>query len=328
MWRSVPQTLAVSTAMRTSLGPISGTGTSRISMPGAAFVFTNARIVLLILNLLLCGLTTGSHARQTPYGISSAVAVTLQRMRRLLAISIFVAAGAVAQTPAAPKPAVTPDAQEAPFAQDGPQYSITARSTLVLVPALVKTKAGQLVYTLKANDFVLTDDGVPQPLRLEEDNGGQPLAMVRSASRWAARGATHLHDYRNLGLGASLDNMLGGIPHKVAIVAFDSTPTLVHRFSSHLDSISGTLATQEAGDSGAATLDAVSFAIDQLRPVPTTYRRAILLLSETKDNEQPHQAGTGCCAAVSDTNTAIYSVALFFQQEPTKRGEASKLKLR
>ena len=46
MWRSVPQTEAVSTAMRTSSGPMEGTGTSRISMPGAAWGFTRARMVL------------------------------------------------------------------------------------------------------------------------------------------------------------------------------------------------------------------------------------------------------------------------------------------
>src|SRR5579875_1827848 len=45
MWRSVPQTEAVSTAMRTSVGPICGTGTSRISMPGAAVGFTRACMV-------------------------------------------------------------------------------------------------------------------------------------------------------------------------------------------------------------------------------------------------------------------------------------------
>ena len=66
--------------------------------------------------------------------------------------------------------------------QSSPQASqtpaLSARSTLVLVPALVRTKAGDLIYTLTADDFVLTDDGVPQKLTLEEDSGGEPLALV------------------------------------------------------------------------------------------------------------------------------------------------------
>ena len=43
---------------------------------------------------------------------------------------------------------------------------------LVLVPALVRERSGALVYTLSARDFVLTDDGVPQKVRLEQDIGG------------------------------------------------------------------------------------------------------------------------------------------------------------
>jgi VWFA-related protein len=223
----------------------------------------------------------------------------------LLSVSV-----AFSQTPAAD------DAQ----VPDGPGYSITARTSLVLVPALVKTKQGQLVYTLKADDFELTDDGVPQPLRLEEDNGGQPLALVICVETGGA-GRDHLHDYD--GLAAQLDNMLGGIPHKVSIVAFDSVPTLVHRWSSHLDSISETLGAQDAGDSGAAILDAVNFSVDQLRPVPTTYRRAILLFSETKDNGSKVSLNQAV-RAISDTNTAIYSVA-FSSNRVEERSAASKL---
>lgn len=239
-------------------------------------------------------------------------------MRHTLLITLLTTAAAtLAQTPATPvAPPPQPTVTQSPTDQG---YSITARSTLVLVPALVKDKSGKLIYTLKASDFRLTDDGVPQPLHLEEDNGGQPLAMVICVEVGGA-GRNHLHDYD--GLGAMLDNILGSIPHKVAIVAFDSTPTLVHHWSSHLDSISQTLATQDPGDSGAAVLDAINFSVDQLRPVPTTYRRAILLLSETKDNGSHTTLGQAL-RAISDTNTAIYSVA-FSSNRVEERGEADK----
>jgi VWFA-related protein len=228
---------------------------------------------------------------------------------KLLAALLLVTTTAFAQSPA-------------PTPQDDAQtpYAITARSSLVLVPALVKTKSGQLVFALKSDDFILTDDGIPQPLHLEEDNGGQPLAMVICVEVGGS-GRNHLNDYQ--GLGAMLDNMLGAIPHKVAIVAFDSVPTLVHRYSSNLDSISSTLASQESGDSGAAVLDAINFSVDQLRPVPSTYRRAILLLSETKDNGS-HTKLDDALRAISDTNTAIYSVA-FSSNRAEEVGAASKL---
>jgi hypothetical protein len=38
---------------------------------------------------------------------------------------------------------------------------LTVRSNLVLVPALVKTKASEVIFSLDTDDFTFTDDGVP-----------------------------------------------------------------------------------------------------------------------------------------------------------------------
>src|SRR6185295_19063105 len=46
MCTSVPQIAVLRTLISTSLGPISGTGTCCIHMPGSAFAFTRARIML------------------------------------------------------------------------------------------------------------------------------------------------------------------------------------------------------------------------------------------------------------------------------------------
>ncbi|WP_216843122.1 hypothetical protein [Granulicella sp. S190] len=63
-------------------------------------------------------------------------------------------------------------------APQGPEAALSTYSTLVQVPALVRSKDGRLVFTLTADDFKLTDDGVPQKLNLEQDTGGEPLALV------------------------------------------------------------------------------------------------------------------------------------------------------
>ncbi|MBV9180310.1 MAG: hypothetical protein JO356_03290, partial [Acidobacteria bacterium] len=72
--------------------------------------------------------------------------------------------------------------------------ALTARSNLVLVPALVKTKTGDLVFSLTADDFMLTDDGIRQSLKLEVDNDLQPLAIVVIVQT-GGLGAFHLRDY-------------------------------------------------------------------------------------------------------------------------------------
>lgn len=56
--------------------------------------------------------------------------------------------------------------------------TLTAHSNLVLVPVLVKSKAAEVVFSLTAEDFILTDNGVPQSVRIEEGALGQPLALA------------------------------------------------------------------------------------------------------------------------------------------------------
>jgi hypothetical protein len=44
---------------------------------------------------------------------------------------------------------------------DKGQPTLTVRSTLVEVPVLLKTKGGEVVFGLMAEDFLVTDNGVP-----------------------------------------------------------------------------------------------------------------------------------------------------------------------
>jgi VWFA-related protein len=192
--------------------------------------------------------------------------------------------------------------------------SFTAHSTLVLVPALVRTKSGSLVFTLSANDFALTDDGVPQKLTLEQDTGGEPLALVIAVEVGGA-GARELDKLS--ALGPMLDSVIGNVPHKIAVVAFDSTPTLMQGFTSNTDTATAALQDLSSGDNGAAILDALGLSVDLLRKQPPPYRRAILLVSETVDRGSQLQLDDAL-RAVSDTNTAIYSIGF-----STSKSEAS-----
>jgi hypothetical protein len=82
---------------------------------------------------------------------------------------------------------------------------------LVEVPVLVKTKGGQVVFELTADDFVVTDDGVPQQVRIEEDTDGRPLALAVVVETGGA-GRRHLADYA--ALDAVLDALIGNVEHR------------------------------------------------------------------------------------------------------------------
>lgn len=193
------------------------------------------------------------------------------------------------------------------FAQqnDAPQTTLTVRSTLVEVPALVKTRKGEIVFELTAEDFQLTDDGVPQHLNLVEDTDSQPLALAVVVET-GGTGTSHLSDYRQL--DAILDSLIGHVDHRVAVIGFDSHPHLLLPFSSTTADASRQLAHLQQGDPGAAILDAVAFAVDQLRAQPLTFRRAILLLSETIDQGSSTTLSEAL-RLISNTNTTMYSFA-------------------
>jgi VWFA-related protein len=184
--------------------------------------------------------------------------------------------------------------------------AFSAHSNLVLVPAMVRTKAGALVFTLTANDFALTDDGVEQKVTLEEDTDSEPLALVIAVETGGV-GAEQLDKYRHL--ATVMESVVGNVPRQVAVVGFDSRPRLLQYFTPNLNVVDYTIRGLNPGSRNreGAILDALAFSVDLLRHQPPEYRRAILLLSETIDHGSRVKMDDAL-RAISDTNTAIYSL--------------------
>ncbi|HEX3939913.1 MAG TPA: VWA domain-containing protein [Acidobacteriaceae bacterium] len=251
--------------------------------------------------------------RETRYGKHS-VALTA-----LILTSLSSPILALAQ---APPP--TPSAAQAPpppaaTAQTNPP-SIRVGSELVLVPTLVATKKGDPVFTLSANDFVVADDGVPQKIHLEPDPGAAPLALVVLIET-GGEGADQLEKYRDL--GTMLYASVAGVPHRIAVVSFDSKPTLVQDFTENLDTVTDAIQDLKPGDKGVAIYDGLAMAIGLLGKQDPSYRREIILLSETVDQDSEHNVNQAL-QTISDTNTTIYSLA-FPSIGKTARHEAGKI---
>ncbi len=206
------------------------------------------------------------------------------------------------------------------FGQDDPTTTITARSTLVLVPTTVRTKAGAPVFTLQAKDFVVTDNGVPQKVRLEEDAGDLPLALAVVVEA-GGDGRQKLEEYG--GLGTMIEAIAGAVPHKVALIGFDSEPALVQPWTESFERMDKSLAELGPGDGKNATLDALKFAVEELRKQPLGYRRVILLVSETVDHGSRTRMYEAL-KAVSETNTVIYSLG-FSSTRAEVHDEAARL---
>src|SRR6476661_6315075 len=88
---------------------------------------------------------------------------------------LFSASTAFAQAPEGPMTA-HPNTQ---IQQTPPDVltKLTARVTLVTTPVTVRDQRGAMIHDLDEQDFLITDNGVPQKLT-HFDVGGDPLSIV------------------------------------------------------------------------------------------------------------------------------------------------------
>lgn len=192
-----------------------------------------------------------------------------------------------------------------------PPGTIQSNSTLVVVPTLVETTSGELVTSLRATDFLLTDNGVEQTVTLEEVER-QPVAVVVLMQTGGAAAARQFQNYA--GLTAMLEYLTGNSPHRVALVTFDSRPEAASDFISDVRDLKEDLTHPANGNCGAAILDAVNYGIDLLSQQPAGTRRVLVLLSQPQDDGSKARAEE-IVHRLGETNTVIYSVT--FSPEKT-----------
>jgi VWFA-related protein len=197
------------------------------------------------------------------------------------------------------------------------QTTLHTTTTLVVVPTLVQTSDKDLVFSLRAEDFVLTDNGVPQKVTLEQE-AQRPLSLVVLMQTGGdARGQFPSYAH----LDTMIAELLGEAPNEVSIVNFDSRPEAASPFTTKVAEWGEAIDHPDAGDRGAAIFDSLAYGLDLLQKRPAGNRRAILLLS------QEHDVGSKTplkevVREVGETNTAIYSVT--FSAEKTAARQAFK----
>jgi VWFA-related protein len=181
-----------------------------------------------------------------------------------------------------------------------------SQTNLVLVPTLVRSGDGRLVYGLQAKDFVIEDDGIEQAVQLDEEAERQPVSLVVAVQ--CGRRASYEFP-RIQGLGSMLDPLMSEGLTQVAIVEFDSVVEVKQDFTTNAGLIALELKKLQAGDGGAAILDAVYFSEKLLDEVPADHQRVLLLVSETRDHgsvwaKKLNQVVT----LVGTSNTSMYAL--------------------
>lgn len=188
------------------------------------------------------------------------------------------------------------------FAQE---TTLRSRSNLVLLPTLVKDSGGGVVYGLQASDFVVEDDGVEQPARLDETPEGQPISLVLAIQK--GRRASYEFP-RMQGLRSMLGPLFASGTMRVAVVEFDNHVELTRNFTEDEALVGAELTNLQPGDNGAAILDAVAYSIRLLRNEPEERQRVLLLISETRDHGSRLKI-EDAVTAVGQANALMYALA-------------------
>lgn len=184
--------------------------------------------------------------------------------------------------------------------------TIRTQSNVVLVPALVRDKSGNIIYGLKPDDFIIEDDGVPQTVHLDEAAESEPISVV-IAIQVGRRADFELPRMR--GLSTMLDPVFEQPGSEVALLTFDSKVHPLETFTSDDVTIARDLGDLSPGDRGAAVLDAINEAVKLLDRVPQNRKRVMLLVSETRDHGSQSVKIDDVIKAIGNSNIVVYVLA-------------------
>jgi VWFA-related protein len=186
-------------------------------------------------------------------------------------------------------------------------FKLSVRSNLVFLPTRVRTKKGDTIHGLRPEQFVVEDNGVRQSIKIEDDPDSSPglsLAVLVQCSRSASTEFNKLK-----GLPAMIEAIAGDAPHEIAVVSYGSISRVLVDFSPDSEAaLSALSGLRPCDDYKAASIDAVYHAINMLQQRHNRYRRAILLISETRDHGSRAKLSE-VVAELGITSTVIYSVA-------------------
>ena len=166
--------------------------------------------------------------------------------------------------------------------QESGDSTIRTNVPLVLAPVTVSDRKGNFIDGLTVDDFALTDDGIPQKLRL--DTSDTVLAPVSLVVLIQSSGISTPEMARISRVGSLIKPLLIGEVGRAAVLSFDTETRVFQEFTGDSGKISAAfqnIDTRTIKD--AKLIDAVAEAVKMLDTRPPNSRRILLILSESRD---------------------------------------------
>jgi VWFA-related protein len=158
----------------------------------------------------------------------------------------------------------------------GAQFKSTA--TLVIAPTTVTDSKGKYIDALEPADLVLYDNGVRQPIQVDESYS--PISLV-VAVQTSANSAAILDK-----LGASgilFADLLAGDRGETALVTFSDEVRTLCDFTANSDTLSTGLRSLHVQGTGSVALEAVMRSFAMLANRKSGRRRILLVIAEKRD---------------------------------------------
>lgn len=224
----------------------------------------------------------------------------------MLGALLFAVAGRAQAPPGPITPQPGAPVQRAPAAS-----TIKLRSILVNTPVTVRDASGEMVHTLEAKDFRLTDNGVEQKIT-HFDLGGDPISLVVVVET-SSRIDSLMPQIRKTGI--LLTQAVAGPTGDTAIVGFNDSVDKLLDFTANADAVERTMSRLREGTSGMKLYDAMALGVEMLSARPEVsatdlgHRRVMLVMAEAHDEGSDAKLGEVLRQAQL-ANVTIYSVGL------------------
>jgi VWFA-related protein len=201
----------------------------------------------------------------------------------------------------------------------------------VVIPVSVTTKKGKPVESLTADDFLVLNDGLPQPVRMiSGDSDALPIhAVIVLQTNDASYAA--LAKIKKTGSVISsyvTNDMEMGAPSLAAAVTVSDQVRIEQDFTADANILEDAFAKISAGGDSGRLLDGVSLACDMLAARKEPARRAVVLISESRDRQTKARFADVALKAQKD-DVVIYTLsysayATAFTQKASERQPADQ----
>ncbi|MGA3202196.1 MAG: VWA domain-containing protein [Bryobacteraceae bacterium] len=159
---------------------------------------------------------------------------------------------------------------------------------LVLVPTTVTSKRSDLIDGLSAEDFIVTDDGVRQKVRM--DTSDTVLAPVSLVVLVQSSGISTPALARIRLVGPMIQPLVIGERGQAAVIAYDTEARVFQEFTTDGTKIRKAFENIEPRTIKQAKLiDAVIEGMKMLGTRPENYRRIMMVLGESRDRGSKHK---------------------------------------